>query len=51
MNGGETSSKDSVKVIERGKTYTCGCWSIETRSSTHVDEAMEARPGRVTVHI
>lgn len=33
------------------KTYPLGCWRSDTRSSTAVDDAIEARPGRVTVHI
>ena len=35
----------------RTKTYPSGCWSSDARSSTAVDDAIEAKPGRVTVHI
>lgn len=33
------------------ETHPSGCCKRETRSSTAVDDAIEAIPGRVTVHI
>lgn len=39
------------KKKEKRETYPSGCCKSDTRSSTAVDAAIEASPGRVTVHI
>lgn len=36
---------------KNAETHPSGCCNKETRSSTAVEAAMEARPGLVTVHI
>lgn len=45
------SFRESSIKAEQGVAYPCGCWRSETRSSTAVEAAIDARPGRVTVHI
>ena len=51
------NSADQIKVsvnAKRGrknKSHPSGCWRSDTSNSTAVDAAIEANPGRVTVHI
>lgn len=36
--------------VVAGASAPCGCWIIETKSSTKRADAIAAIPGRVTVH-
>ena len=51
--GAFTLSIEEVSTVksEEVRCYPRGCWRSEARSSTAVEDAIEARPGRVTVHI
>lgn len=45
------TERERVQREKDRRTHPSGCCSNDTSSSTAVDEAIEAIPGRVTVHI